>query len=45
MNGLPFPGIVIVYFLIWLGVIMFTFAMAWRLVRGIERIAAALERG
>lgn len=44
MNGLPFPGIVLVYLLVWLGVIVFVLAMVWRLVRGVERIAAALER-
>lgn len=45
MNSSPFPGMLIVVpFLIWLGVVAFVIAMMWRLVRGVERIAAALER-
>lgn len=33
-----------VYMFVWLGVIVFALTMAWRLVRGVERIASALEK-
>lgn len=38
------PSFFLAYFLIWLGIIAFAVVMTWRLVRGVERIAAALER-
>jgi hypothetical protein len=41
MNSFALPGI---FFLVWLGFIAFALTMAWRLVRGVERIAAALEK-
>lgn len=45
MNDFPSVGMVmLIPFLIWLAIIAFVITLALRLVRGVERIAAALER-
>jgi hypothetical protein len=45
MDGSPFPAAMfLIPVLLWLGMLVFIIAMAVRLVRGVERIAAALER-
>jgi hypothetical protein len=42
--GLPFTLMMFVFPLVYLAVLVFIIAMVLRLVRGVERIAEALER-
>lgn len=45
MDSYTFPYIMmLVPFLVWLGVIVFVMMLLVRLVRAVERVAAALER-
>mgnify|MGYP000058818155 CR=1 FL=1 len=45
MNSFPGPALaMLIPLAIWLGVVTFMIVLALRLVRGVERIAAALEQ-
>jgi len=42
--GLGWAVLPTLFFLVWLGVVMYMIVLATRLVRGVERIARSLER-